>query len=129
MSNQPAVSAGGPAKRQFMAGPSSVTIARISDGHLTADVTTSSGGFLVLSDLFYPGWRATIDGQPVPIERTDVTFRGVVIPPGSHMVEFDLVSMTLRAGAAISIVGIAICGALLILGGADQPVGSAADGR
>lgn len=43
---------------------------------------------LVLTDLHYPGWRAEVDGQEVPIHRTNALFRGVHLPPGAHRVVF-----------------------------------------
>lgn len=46
-------------------------------------------GFLVLTDSYYPTWHATIDNQPASILQTDYNFRGVVVPKGSHTVEFN----------------------------------------
>jgi uncharacterized membrane protein YfhO len=43
---------------------------------------------LVLSDGDDPGWHATVDGEPVPIYRTNVLLRGVTVPAGRHQVEF-----------------------------------------
>jgi hypothetical protein len=51
------------------------------------EVETNAGGFLVLSESFYPGWQAWIDGRPTKIYRTDVAFRGVVVPPGTHRIQ------------------------------------------
>jgi hypothetical protein len=48
--------------------------------------STDSPGYLILSDAWYPGWEATVDGQPAPIERADVHFRGVYLDPGTHTV-------------------------------------------
>jgi uncharacterized membrane protein YfhO len=48
----------------------------------------SKTGFLILTDTFYPTWKAFIDNQSVKIYRTDYNFRGVVVPAGSHTVEF-----------------------------------------
>lgn len=45
-------------------------------------------GLLVLTDTHYPGWEASVDGSAVPILPTDVTFRGVLLGPGEHTVEF-----------------------------------------
>ncbi|MFZ0795025.1 MAG: YfhO family protein, partial [Candidatus Korobacteraceae bacterium] len=44
--------------------------------------------FLVLGDLYLPGWQATIDGTPTPIYRSDAVVRGVFLSGGSHRVEF-----------------------------------------
>ena len=49
---------------------------------------TTSEGFLVLTDSFYPTWRVKIDGKNTKIYKTNYHFRGVVVPQGEHTVEF-----------------------------------------
>ena len=58
--------------------------------------------FLVLSENAYPGWRARVDGAEVPISRADVTLQGIVVPAGTHRVEFMLESRSLRAGMFVT---------------------------
>ncbi len=74
---------------------------------MTADVSTERGGYLVLSEAQYPGWRARIDGAIVPVQRVDVMFQGVAVPAGRHSVVFEFASTTLRAGFAISTLALA----------------------
>jgi uncharacterized membrane protein YfhO len=51
--------------------------------------TSSKGdGFLVMTDAYYPTWKAKIDGQETTIFITDFAFRGVVVPKGNHVIEF-----------------------------------------
>lgn len=45
-------------------------------------------GIILLSEIYYPGWRAKLDGMPVPIIRADQVLRAVVIPEGEHKIEF-----------------------------------------
>ena len=47
-------------------------------------VNSAEGGMLVLSDIYYPGWSATLDGKPQPVERVLYALRGTMIPPGYH---------------------------------------------
>jgi uncharacterized membrane protein YfhO len=75
---------------------------------MTVDVSTANGGFVVLSEAQYPGWRARIDGRIVPVQRVDVMFQGVAVPAGRHTVVFEFASTTLRAGIAISALAVAI---------------------
>ncbi|MDG2306260.1 MAG: YfhO family protein [Candidatus Binatia bacterium] len=57
---------------------------------------------LVLSDLDYPGWEATVDGEARPIHRTNVLFRGVVIDRGTHRVAFRYRPRSLLFGASLT---------------------------
>lgn len=47
-----------------------------------------AGGFLVLADQFYPGWKAYIDGRGAKIYRANGIMRGVIVPPGAHKIRF-----------------------------------------
>lgn len=59
------------------------------DGDVVAmDVDARRQSLLVLADTWYPGWRAMLDGIEVPIVRTNFLFRGVLIEPGKHHLEF-----------------------------------------
>ncbi|QQG41088.1 MAG: YfhO family protein [Candidatus Levyibacteriota bacterium] len=46
--------------------------------------------FLVLTDMYYPAWHAYIDGKETKIYRTNYTFRGVFVPNGKHIIEFNI---------------------------------------
>jgi len=70
------------------AGPGEVRIVA-DEGSRVVVRASGGGGFLVLSDSFAPGWRATVDGRAAPIFPADVAFRMVVVPPGAHDVVFD----------------------------------------
>lgn len=84
------------------------------DSHETAEIidyrptkiviTTSSATnqLLFLSDTYYPGWRAQIDGQPAPILRADLAFRAVPVPAGSHTVTMNYFPDTFKNGLLIA---------------------------
>jgi hypothetical protein len=77
--------------------------------------TAPAGGWLVLSDTWYPGWKADVDGQPAPILRADYLFRAVWLEPGDHLVTFSYQPASFVAGALISLLawsGVIIAGIL-----------------
>jgi uncharacterized membrane protein YfhO len=65
-----------------------VTIAGYSNNSVRLEVTADRDGLLVLHDLYYPGWEATVDGVRVPVVKANILFRGVEVPAGAHVVEF-----------------------------------------
>lgn len=69
-------------------------------------VETAESAFLVLSDAYYPGWEATIDGNPTPIYETNHTLRGVFVPAGTHRVQFQFRPAILVAGAFLTALGV-----------------------
>ncbi len=79
---------------------------------VTIDVVAPTGGRVVLRDTYYPGWRATVDGRPVPIAPTDVAFRSIPVPAGRHHVEFRYAPSSVRRGLVLS--GLAWAGILVL---------------
>ena len=78
-------------------------------------VSTASAGLLVVSDAYYPGWTATVDGEPVEIHRTNIAFRGVLVAPGDHVVEMRYRPAPVRYGALVSLLSvIAVIGVLVL---------------
>ncbi|MEP7354113.1 MAG: YfhO family protein [Acidobacteriota bacterium] len=67
------------------------------------DVNASAPGALRLSEQFFPGWKATIDGQPAPVDRWEGAFQSVTVPAGQHIVEFRYRSRYWLLGLAITL--------------------------
>ncbi|MCK6626998.1 MAG: YfhO family protein [Anaerolineae bacterium] len=72
-------------------------------------VTLDSPGWLVLTDAYYPGWQATVDGQPAEILPVNIMFRAVAVPEGEHTVMFEFRPRSVWLGVWVS------GGALVIL--------------
>jgi hypothetical protein len=68
----------------------------------TIQLTLEQPGYLVLMDAFYPGWRATVDGQVVEIERANYAFRALALEAGEHEVVFTYRPRSLIAGTIVS---------------------------
>lgn len=66
----------------------SVRIVEHRRNAVSLEVETDRNSVVVLHDLDYPGWVATVDGKPVEILRTNLLFRGVEVGPGRHRIEF-----------------------------------------
>jgi hypothetical protein len=60
-------------------------------------------GFLVLADVFYPGWKCFVDGKETKIFRANYVMRGVFLPAGRHRVEFRFDPLSFKIGGVISV--------------------------
>jgi len=58
---------------------------------------------VVLSDNYYPGWKAYVDGEETQIYRTNYTFRSIFLPKGMHSIIFKYQPESLKIGIAISV--------------------------
>jgi hypothetical protein len=78
------------------------------------DATLSAPGLVVLADSFYPGWQATVDGRAAAIVPVNHLFRGVAAGAGTHRVRFEYRPASVRDGALISLVGLALAGGVAV---------------
>ena len=69
---------------------------------MTIRVESQRAGLLVLSDTYYPGWKAYVDGQETPIYPTDVALRSVYLEAGEHEVRFVYSPASFKLGVLIS---------------------------
>jgi len=95
---------------------STVQIMKYQSRQIDASVYTSSTALLVLSEVYYPaGWKAFVDGQETEILKTNYMLRSIVVPAGSHNVEFRFDPVMYRAGYTLSTIAwvIALCCVLI----------------
>jgi len=102
--------------RAVPAGPGNATITRYEPERVVIEVVTGQPSFLVLSDAFYPGWRAYADGIERPVLRGNSVFRVVQVPDGTHQVVFRFQPESVRIGLAISVIALVVASAVLLAG-------------
>ncbi len=78
------------------------TVLRRSPNHIEVEVNLSAPGFLVLSEVWYPGWQASDNGEPTHIYRANGLLRGVYLEQGSHRLAFNYRPLSVQVGAAVS---------------------------
>ena len=73
---------------------------------VSVEAETESDGFMVLTDSYYPGWKATVDGKETKIYKADYMFRAVYLKAGKHSVRFIYDPLSLKIGAMFTALGI-----------------------
>lgn len=94
-----------------------VTITNYGAGSISLTLTkpAPAGSALVVSENYYPGWKATVDGTPAPLSRAMYSLIGVPLPTGATSVELRFTSASYETGKLITLA--AIVGALVLLAG------------
>ena len=77
-------------------------IQEITDTRVVVRTQAKSPAFLVTSDIYYPGWKVTVDGQPAHLYQTDFVLRGVRLEPGRHEVRFEFHPRIFYMGLSVS---------------------------
>lgn len=89
------------------------TIQNYQTNQIKLTTQANANMLLFLSDPFYPGWNASIDGKQVPILRADFAFRAIAVPAGNHLITFSYQPLSFYLGLWGSGIGL---GALLVVG-------------
>jgi hypothetical protein len=79
-------------------------------GRLVLDVAPENTGLLVVSQPYYAGWRARVDGEEVPLERVDYLLQGVPVPSGPQRVELMFRASTLPAVVSLAVLVLCVAG-------------------
>jgi hypothetical protein len=79
-----------------------VRVTRLDDTRVEVEARCDAPAFLVLSDVYYPGWRAEVNGRAAAVYRTDYVLRGVALPAGVSRVVFTFRPWSFWAGAALT---------------------------
>ena len=93
---------------------STVQITGYEPNRLNYEVNSGKGGVLVFSEIYYPGWTATVDGEPVELGRVNYILRAMNIKPGKHQVELAFFPKTVKTTEIIAYVAYVLLLLLMI---------------
>jgi hypothetical protein len=96
--------------------PDAATIRKYTSNTVELAVNSQCGGLLVLSDEYYPGWTATVNGKSATVYPTDVALRGVSVPAGRSTVTFHYRPSSFRLGIVAFLIGFAALVFLVVTG-------------
>jgi hypothetical protein len=99
--------AAAPSAAPGVAAPLTVGVLEHGVNSSAYQVETGAEGYLFVGDTFYPGWRATLDGQDTPLLRADYLFRAVKVPAGKHTVRMVFDPISWKLGVVLSAGGLA----------------------
>ncbi len=92
-----------------------VTLTSYDANRLTYDISSSRGGVVVFSDIYYPGWTATVDGVEVPVGRVNYILRAINVKPGAHKVELSFFPKTVDTTETIAYAGYVLLVIIVVL--------------
>jgi hypothetical protein len=87
--------------------PGAASITSYDSEEVAVRVTSERAAYLVLTDPFFPGWVARLDGQRASLLQADYLFRAVAVPAGAHMVTFTYEPVWIARGALLSLLAFA----------------------
>ena len=96
---------------------STIQLTSYEPNRLVYKASTPKDGVVVFSEIYYPGWQATIDGQPVDIARADYVLRVMNIPAGEHTIEmwFDPQSIHVTESIAYAALALLLIGVMILV--------------
>ncbi len=95
---------------------SRVKLVSYMSNSLKYDVNSSKGGVIVFSEVYYPGWTATVDGRPAELGRVNYLLRAVNVAPGRHTVELTFHPRSVTVTETVAYVSYAVLLLLIAFG-------------
>ncbi|MFD2531488.1 YfhO family protein [Gracilimonas halophila] len=97
---------------------STVEVTDYTGPEMTLELSRSEPGFLVLSEVYYPaGWTATLNGEEIPIYKTNYFLRGMEIPAGNHTLTLTFMPQSYQLGVTLAWIALIIQFGLFLLWG------------
>ena len=96
---------------------STIRLTSYEPNQLVYETSSPQDGIVVFSEIYYPGWTATIDGKPADIARADYILRAMNVPAGKHTIEmrFDPQSLHITEGIAYGAMALLLVGVLILI--------------
>ena len=82
-----------------------VRLTAYEPNELQYDVESTQGGVIVFSEIYYPGWTATVDGQDIEVGRVNYVLRALRVEPGSHKVVLSFFPKSIDTTETIAYIG------------------------
>jgi hypothetical protein len=98
--------------------PCKVLRSRVTAHHMEAEIEAAEPSLVVVSQSFYHVWRASVDGQAVPLLRANLAFQALQVPAGRHRMTLQYRDVYFRIGAIISLISLVVCGLIYAVTGA-----------
>ena len=92
----------------------SVKLTSYEANRLAYEIDSEKGGVLVFSDIYYPGWTATVSGEEVPVARANYILRAIQVPAGKHEVVMTFDPQTVHTTEAIAYGALALLGLIIV---------------
>lgn len=96
-------------------GEGSVKLTSYAANEARYEVVSDKGGVVVFSEVYYPGWTATVDGSATDVARANYVLRAINVPAGKHEVVFSFNPESVRTTEAIAYVALAALALLVIV--------------
>ena len=93
-----------------------VRLTQYKPNNLVYEVNSNKGGVVVFSEIYYPGWTATVDGSPVGVGRVDYVLRAMRVPAGKHKVVLTFKPESVRDTEAVAYVAFGLLVVAIIAG-------------
>ena len=96
---------------------STIRLTSYEPNQLVYETSSPQDGIVVFSEIYYPGWTATIDGKPADIARADYILRAMNVPASKHTIEmrFDPQSLHITEGIAYGAMALLLVGVIILI--------------
>ena len=93
---------------------SKITAAEFNNSKITIEADVGKEAIVVVSDSFYPGWKAKVDGENTEIFAANINSKAVIVPRGKHKIEFSYRPKNIEYSAPTSVISLVISSLILL---------------